>query len=242
MKRIYGNEQLVNTLSNMVGTGRTAHTVLFYGEKGSGRKLMAQYYTQLLLCENGADGEPCGRCTACKNVEQGFHPDVIYAEKSGKLGGYSVQTARGICSDAFIKPNNSSGCKIYIFSDCHSMDTRTQNTLLKIIEEPPEYAYFIFTSESKSDFLPTIISRCVCFGTSACTEQETMDALAAEGFEHSRIEEAVECFHGNIGMCIEYLSNEQLRKIVDLTKRMTDSIINKDEYALNTMFYRLVAA
>ncbi len=238
MKKIYGNSELLSTLSSMVRSGRTAHAVMLYGEKGSGRKLIAQYYTQLLLCENGGT-EPCGICNACRNVQQGFHPDVTYAETSGKLGGYSVTTAREICSDAFVKPNNSAGRKIYIFRDCHSMDTRTQNTLLKLIEEPPEYAYFIFTCESKADFLPTIISRCVCFGTSLCTEDEAAQALSEEGFKKEDAASAIECFHGNIGMCREYIENEALRRIVDLTKRMSDSIIYKDEYTLNTLMCTL---
>lgn len=239
MKNIYGNDYLRETLANMVRSGRTAHTVLFYGEKGSGRKLMARFYTELLLCENPSDGKPCGVCNACLNSEKGIHPDVTYVETSGKLGGYSVETARSVCSDAFIRPNNSSGRKIYIFRDCHNMDARTQNTLLKIIEEPPDYAYFIFTSESKSDFLPTIISRCVCFGLSLCTVEQTRAALAENGFAEPDISSAVDCFHGNIGRCIEYLSDEKLRKTVDLTKTITDSIIKKDEYALNAAFFAL---
>lgn len=239
MKNIYGNEYLKATLASMVKSGRTAHTVLFYGEKGSGRKLMAQYYTRLLLCDDPADGKPCGSCKSCVNSEKGFHPDVIYPETSGKLGGYSVETARSVCSDAFIKPNNSSGRKIYIFRDCHHMDVRTQNTLLKIIEEPPDYAYFIFTSESKSNFLPTIISRCICFGTALCSEEETRSALAENGFSEPEISRAVECFHGNIGRCLDYLTDEKLRQTVDLTKSITDSIIKKDEYTLNTLFFSL---
>lgn len=239
MEKIYGNEYLLSTLSSMISSGRAAHTVLFYGEKGSGRKLMARYYTRLLLCEDPVNGKPCEICNACQNTERMTHPDVLYAEKSGKLGGYSVATARAVCSDAFIKPNNSSGRKIYIFTDCHNMDTRTQNTLLKIIEEPPDYAYFIFTSESKSDFLPTIISRCVCFGLSPCTEEQSAAALRERSFSDSDIEEAVKAFHGNIGMCIEYLMNGNLRKMVDLTKSAADSIIRKDEYALNVVMYSL---
>lgn len=239
MEKIYGNEYLLSTLSSMASSGRTAHSVLFYGEKGSGRKLMARYYTQLLLCGNPSEGKPCGVCNACRNAEASAHPDVIYAEKSGKLGGYSVDTARAICSDAFIKPNNSSGRKIYIFPDCHNMDTRTQNTLLKIIEEPPDYAYFIFTAESKSDFLPTIISRCVCFGLSACTEEQAAAALSERGFSDADIAEAVGAFHGNIGMCIDYLTDENLRRTVNLTKSITDSIIRKDEYALNAALFTL---
>jgi len=239
MKNIYGNDNLKATLANMVQSGREAHALLLYGEKGCGRKLMAQYYTELLLCENVQDGKPCGRCNSCINYEKGFHPDVIYAEKSGKLGGYSVETARSICSDAFIKPNNSSGRKIYLFQDCRNMDVRTQNTLLKIIEEPPDYAYFIFTSEYKSDFLPTIISRCICLGVSICTEAQAKAALADNGFSEPDISEAVGCFHGNIGRCIDYLTDEKLRADVDLTKRITNSIIKKDEYALNASFFSL---
>ena len=101
------------------------------------------------MCEFPHEGIPCGECNACLNVEKGIHPDVIYPEKSGKLGGYSVNCAREVIADAYVKPNNSSGCKVYIFADCHNVDTRTQNTLLKLIEEPPEYAYFIFTCGSK---------------------------------------------------------------------------------------------
>lgn len=239
MKKIHGNEFLISTLCNMVKSGRTAHTMLFYGEKGTGKKLFADFYAGILLCESPVNNMPCGVCSACRNVEKKSHPDVIYAETSGKLGGYSVDTARKICSDAFIKPNNNSGRKIYIFRDCHSMDVRTQNTLLKIIEEPPDYAYFIFTAESKSDFLPTIISRCVCLGVSPCSEAETQTALCELEYSPDMIKKAVECFHGNIGMCIEYAENENLRKQVDLTKRLADSIIRKDEYSLDTALFSL---
>lgn len=239
MEKIYGNEYLVATLSNMIRNGKTANSVIFYGEKGCGKKLMAKYYTLLLLCEKPVDGKPCGKCNACVNTESFTHPDVTYAQKSGKLGGFSVETARAICSDAFIKPNNSSGRKIYIFPDCRNMDVRTQNTLLKIIEEPPEYAYFIFTSDSKSDFLATIVSRCVCFGLSPCTEEQTTSALKDKGFEDNDVYRAMSAFHGNIGRCIEYLSDSNVRRIVDLTKSIADSIIRKDEYALNVAFFTL---
>ena len=104
--KIYGNETLISALENMAVTQKTAQTVLFYGEKGCGRKTLADYYCRLLLCTNLTGGKPCGNCKACHNIESGVHPDVIFAEKSGKLGGYSVDTAKRICSDSYIKPNN----------------------------------------------------------------------------------------------------------------------------------------
>lgn len=237
MIKIYGNRYISASLEGMASSGRTAHSVLICGEKGSGKKLMAKYYAQALMCEKPEGGKPCGVCNACRNVERDIHPDVIYPEKSGKLGGFSVAAAREVIADAYIKPNNSSGCKVYIFADCHNVDTRTQNTLLKLVEEPPDYAYFIFTCGSKSEFLPTIISRCVCFTASPCTEEETAAALAEKGFGQSDIAAAIECFHGNIGMCMSFIGDEGLRKRADLTKALAASIIRKDEYALSALLF-----
>lgn len=238
MKKIYGNKQLLSTLGSMAESGRTAHSLIFYGEKGSGRKLMADYYTAQLLCESLLDGGvPCGCCTACKTVSSGSNPDVMYVPTEGKLEGYTTKIARSVIKDAYVKPNNHTGRKVYIFRDCRNMSTITQNMLLKIIEEPPDYAYFILTAESRYEFLPTIISRCVCFGVSACTEEEAEQSLKESGFGSGEIKDAISCFHGNIGMCTNYIVNEGLRKQVDLTKRIAESIIRRDEYALNAAFY-----
>ena len=239
MKNIKGNTYLLSTLDSMAKRGKPAHTVLFQGEKGSGKKLIAKYYTEQLLCESLSEGKPCGCCKSCRSVESGSHPDVLYVPKSGKLGGFSVETARKVSSSAYVRPNNVSGRKVYIFADCHNMNSRTQNALLKLIEEPPDYAYFIFTAESKSDFLPTIISRCVCFQTAVCTDGEAREALAEEGRSPDEIDRAVECFHGNIGMGIQYLIDGELKKQVDLTKALADSIIRKDEYELNKAFFSI---
>ena len=70
MKKIYGNKQLLDALAGMRASGRTAHSLMICGEKGSGKKLIAKYYTQALMCEAPENGKPCGVCNACKNVEK----------------------------------------------------------------------------------------------------------------------------------------------------------------------------
>ncbi|MBQ8724716.1 MAG: DNA polymerase III subunit delta', partial [Oscillospiraceae bacterium] len=127
--------------------------------------------------------------------------------------------------------------KIYIFSDCDRMDVRAQNILLKIIEEPPAFAYFIFTADSRQALLPTVISRLVPFGISPCTEEEAVNALTAQGCSFEDADEAVKCFHGNIGQCIAYLEDENVRKLTALTKEAVRCIIDKREYDLLKVLY-----
>lgn len=239
MKKIYGNEKLISTLDSINRRGKNPHSVIFYGEKGCGKKLIADYCSRMIMCESPDNGKPCGVCSACVNISKGFHPDVMRVERTGKTEGYSVKTARSVINDAYVKPNNSSGKKVYIFADCQNMDVRTQNAMLKIIEEPPDYAYFIFTCTSKTVFLPTIISRCVSFAVCPCSEEETRSALRECNYENSAIDAAVSCFHGNIGMCERYITDEKLRRQVDLTKSLADSIIRGDEYRLNVDFFSL---
>lgn len=232
--KIYGNSFALQTFSSMIKSGRIPHSYLIYGEKGLGKKTIASYLAQLLLCENGGE-TPCGSCKACRLAQNKIHPDIIYPEQSGKLNTYTVETCRGVCTDAYIAPNNGSR-KIYIFADSDSIQLPAQNALLKIVEEPPEPVYFIFTAQSKDAFLPTILSRVTSIGVSAVTEDLCREALTARNYEENRINEAVKAFCGNIGMCVEYMENPTLQAITALTKRAVDSIIIKDEYSLLAVF------
>ena len=57
------------------------------------------------------------------------------------------------------------------------MSVPAQNTLLKLIEEPPLHAVFIFTSSTKSVFLPTILSRIISLGVNEVSHEDCRKAL-----------------------------------------------------------------
>ena len=133
---LYGKKSLQTTLSRMASGERLAQSFLFYGDAGLGRKTVAHWCSALLLCEHPENGQPCGHCKSCHNLQKDCHPDLILVPHSGKLGGFSVETVRQICSSVSIPPNNGSR-KVYLFLDCDQMDDRAQNLLLKQLEEPP---------------------------------------------------------------------------------------------------------
>lgn len=241
MKNIYGNQNLIATLGNMAVRKRSPQSIIFCGDKGCGKKTFAAYYAAQLMCSALTEtGAPCGQCRNCRLIFSGSHPDITYVPTSGKSETYSVKTIRAVKQDAFVRPNNNSGIKVYILADCRNLSQEVQNAMLKIIEEPPEYCCFIFTAVNRYEFLPTILSRCVTFRVMPCSEKDAAAALSQENdFTPDEIRRAVDCFHGNIGMCRQYIVDEGLRKKVDLTKRLADSIIRKDEYRLNADVYSI---
>lgn len=228
--KIYSKNNLRKLISSMNKSGRFAQGILLTGEKGSGRKTSAKYIAQSLLCEDPSDGLPCGICRSCRRIEENIHPDVIFPETEGKSGIYKIESTRNVVADCFTLPNDGRK-KIYIYSDCEKLPPISQNALLKIIEEPPPYVCFIFTSADKSVFLPTILSRVISIAINPCTEEECKEALsAAEKYTAEEIEIAVSAYHGNIGKCTEYLEKGSAYDISEKAKSISGAILSSDRY------------
>lgn len=125
---------------------------------GSGDLVQAAAYIAAShLCE--AASRPCLVCNSCRKVMQGIHPDVtVVRDPDHKY--ISVEVIRKLRSDAYIRPNESSR-RVFIFPDCTLLTEQDQNVLLKVLEDGPDYAVFLFCAESSRSLLPTIRSRCV---------------------------------------------------------------------------------
>jgi len=229
--KIYSNENVINTLTSMISSERLSHAFLIYGEKGLGKKTLAKYVSAQILCKIGV-GQPCGKCKECKMIGHSAHPDVIFLSQTSDSKAFSVKSLREICLDAYITPNQSEH-KIYVFADSDMMSVMAQNTLLKLIEEPPVHAIFIFTATSKSVFLPTILSRVISLGVSEVGIDDCKTALSARGiFDEGKINSAISAFGGNIGMCLAFLTDESLPQAVEIAKNIADKLASTSEYAL----------
>jgi len=136
--------------------GSLSHALLL---TGSGPRLeLARYAAAALECE--AEGSrPCGVCRACRKVEEDIHPDVITV-RDDEHKNVGVAVIREMRSDAYIRPNEGRR-KVYIFPDCALLTEQDQNVLLKIVEEGPPYAAFLFCAENPAGVLQTLRSRCV---------------------------------------------------------------------------------
>ena len=97
---IIGHEALKQRLAESVDDGRISHAQLFTGAAGSGALALAVAYTQYLHCTNRHDGDSCGVCSSCQQIEKLAHPDfhlVFPVNKQGK------KPTNGLVANDFIE-------------------------------------------------------------------------------------------------------------------------------------------
>ena len=138
---------------------RFPQAVLLSGPDGSGKTDFAQTIAAALLC-TGASPRPCGACASCHKVAHGAHPDLIVVDEGD--GEIKVETARNIRDEAAILPNDGDR-KVFIIHNADRMNLSAQNALLKVLEEPPRYVFFILLSSQPGVLLQTIRSRCAIY-------------------------------------------------------------------------------
>ncbi len=151
-----GQPEAESTLRAAAARNALSHAILL---TGSADALEAARFAAAALECSAETGKPCGVCQGCRKVREGIHPDVTIVRDPDHKN-IAVDIIRDLRTDAYIRPNEGKR-KVYIFPDCSILPEQGQNVLLKIVEEGPPYAAFLFCAENGSAVLQTLRSRCV---------------------------------------------------------------------------------
>ncbi len=205
--KLKGNEKIKLILGNMLRSGRFPHALLIEGDKGLGKHTLALELAKILLCEEGKE-EACSVCRSCTLIEAGTHPDFKLISPNDK-NIIPIKTIRELRLDAFIKPARG-GKKVYIIEAESGMKADSQNALLKVLEEPPEFVVFIILASSSEQFLDTIISRCVCLKVAAPTDVEALEILreALPDTDTDELLSALGSSDNNVGRALDLLRGD----------------------------------
>ena len=100
-----GNDRLKEQLSQQESGRGLAHAYIISGPTGSGRHTLARLLAAAMVCTSDSGGRPCGKCSPCKKIIAGIHPDfeIISGPEEGKP--ITVDQIRALRSDAYIRPN-----------------------------------------------------------------------------------------------------------------------------------------
>ena len=158
-KEIIGQEKAITFLKRIITSDTIAHAYLFTGIQGIGKTTTAMAFALLINCMDPVDGDGCKRCSSCKKIIDGNHPDLIIIEPDKDKKGIGINQIREINRHLAFSPALER-YRIIIVDPAEKMTDEAANAFLKALEEPPPHNIFILNVRDPGELLPTIISRC----------------------------------------------------------------------------------
>jgi DNA polymerase-3 subunit gamma/tau len=170
---VTGQAHVTETLRKEIATGTLGHAFLFCGPRGVGKTTTARIFAKALNCENLKDGEPCNACQACVAANEGRQLDLIEQDAATHNG---VDDMRELIEHVRFAPLGGKR-KVYVLDEAHMLTGPAWNALLKTLEEPPPYAFFIFATTEWHKIPATIVSRCQRFEFKRIPDAELSDRV-----------------------------------------------------------------
>ncbi len=156
---LVGQDHVVRALSNALETKRLHHAYLFTGTRGVGKTTIARIMAKALNCETGITPSPCGKCSACTEIDTGRFVDLLEVDAATNT---KVEEMRELLDKAQYMPV-SGRFKVYIIDEVHMLSKSAFNSMLKTLEEPPEHVKFILATTDPQKVPVTVLSRCLQF-------------------------------------------------------------------------------
>jgi DNA polymerase III subunit delta' len=224
-KDFYGNSNVAQALAQMLEQKRIAQTILLSGPDGVGKATLARRFAGTLLGDpakierddlslpaNLEIIEQREKWTAEKRAEDPLlfssHPDFVTFVPEGPLRQLTMQQMRSLRARAQFKPLRGAH-RVFLIDHIERANEQSANSLLKVLEEPPEHLVIIATTENLYDLLPTIRSRSLILQMSRLSDDEMREFAAARRLPDTDIR--IPFCEGSPGLAVT-LDIEQFRE------------------------------
>ncbi|MBI79444.1 MAG: hypothetical protein CMQ51_03375 [Gammaproteobacteria bacterium] len=155
-----------NNITSLKKNNSLPHSLIISGLSGSGKLNLSLVLSSYLLYNNSFQPSNFTKEKVLKflNIKDNnfdHHPDLYWIyPKEKKI--ISIDQIRN-CIESVSLSSHQGGNKVVIIDTADYLTSASANSLLKILEEPPDDTYIILLSLNASSLLPTIRSRCQVF-------------------------------------------------------------------------------
>ena len=165
---IIGNNKIKQDLQDIIDNNTISHSYMFVGIDGIGKKLIAKEFARKILCLN-KQNQNCATCDSCIKFNSGNNPDFLEIFPDGN--SIKIAQMREMQEKVYQKPIVSDK-KVFIIDQVEKMTEEAQNSLLKTLEEPPEYMVIILITSNENKLLNTVKSRCIRINFTGLSKQD----------------------------------------------------------------------
>lgn len=202
---LIGNERIKSAIEAIIASGRFPHAIIIEGDIGTGKRTLARFLAKAAVCE--ANNIPCDNCRNCHLADAGTHPDIEIIAPEEKKKNITVEQIRNLRTTAYLSPHTSKR-RIFIIEQADTMNISSQNSLLKVLEEPPGDVLFILLTVSAERLLETVVSRCISFSLFPPQNEPAFEYLTKErSIPPDVAEKLLKSENGNIGKVITEYNN-----------------------------------
>lgn len=201
-----GNEVLKESLLAVLDRTRT---FIFFGPRGCGKTTLARLVAKKL------------------GISDSNISEIDAADKTG------VADARAIKEAAQYYPLDGK-YKIFIIDECHRLSGNAMDSLLKTLENPPEFCYFVLCTTDLAKVSSTIKSRAKKYEVKTLSPKESKFLIRwichSEGFsvDPSIVDEVIKCSEGIPREIIVALDTVRDVKDPEAAKSLLYSFVNKE--------------
>ncbi|MBO4548761.1 MAG: hypothetical protein J5758_06045 [Abditibacteriota bacterium] len=153
---IAGHGRVKERLLKLVRSPGKPNSMVFSGPEGVGKLLCANAYTAAILCQSPGDSGACGVCNSCRSLQAGLNLNVAYWFR--KKQTTTISQMRHLTELAAFAPAGSR-YKVNVIQDGDSLNEEASNSILKTIEDSPEYLITLILYNNPANALATIRSR-----------------------------------------------------------------------------------
>ena len=197
-RNIVGQTDSTAWMKEQIGS-KERRSVLISGPIGTGKTSSGLIYARAILCDQPNDGEPCTRCTNCRDFgDRGERVPDFCLVKCGEQGG--IEKVQEILEFARTAPFYADR-RVLMLDEAHNLSRRSFQALLDIAEHPPAWVTLILVTSEKNDVPGSLISRLHCLDLKLVRQADALSFMAdickREGieFEHK----ALDLISGDVG-------------------------------------------
>lgn len=236
-KSLAGQDTVKRILIRTVDRENIPNSFLFHGPEGVGKWGAALALAAYLNCRNRGDGDSCGNCPPCRQIQKLQYPNLFIAiptppsksdgeelenywdllnrkiaEPYGLIAGrrqmtIPVNTVRDIRKNLGQKPTVD-GRRVVIIEQMDRMLSGSADALLKLVEEPPPRTLIIITTARPDRIPATIISRCRRVRFARLSSAAIREYLVAKaGRDEKEAALLARLCHGSLGTAL-YLTED----------------------------------